>query len=739
VAASEELSRLEGKTMPKLPLKSHQPQIAHPVTPKKSNLPFDLPTGLFFGGLIAFLVFSSALSKGKRGKQGKSYWGGNAQLEAARKIALKQIPAFAGKKGYTKASACSLYIGTPAKIYNAHQEDFYNRLKPELDRINREFGQAQRDKLERKYRPKKAKGRYRTLYLPNCQQGTAVFGAAGSGKSFSVLNPMIRSALDQDITCTVYDFKYPEQTKEIAGYAAQRGYKIQIIAPSYAESNIFNIYDFIKDSGDSIGAGQIAEVLTENTSKSKGDGGGNEFFESGGASTLQSGMMAAKWLEEDPTAIDIARRLWNLQEGDPNPNIADILTTAAILNLPGFADRMKFAAKRLNPWILQSLSQFLSASGGGEAQATPGAMNVTAAGIIANAQKTVNQLVKRDFIPAICGKSNIEIDLTGKNAKTLTIVGLNQDYRHIITPLLATVLDLLISRNVAHSRARTIPFFVSIDELPSMKLRKIANWFAEARSAGFCGVIGLQNISQLRETYGDDRASTIIANCATKFFLNPQDNESAKSYSDYLGEQEHRYYTESHSTQKGGGSKSRNEQVTKIPLMEPAEFLKMGAGRAVTISPGYANKAKKETYLPICQDISVPQRDLDESEKSQEVWKSMLANFKDVKIDEAEISHMFTLRGKLVEELFPLPPVGKITYPLSKLVDILKAYNYIDEEFQLENATIDRATSITVPETFKDPASAEDVVTMKRPTTPKELSDLAILVQSTGYKITRNI
>jgi type IV secretory pathway TraG/TraD family ATPase VirD4 len=89
------------------------------------------------------------------------------------------------------------------------------------------------------------------------------------GKSKSILNPLIRSALDQRITTTVFDFKYPEQTKEIAGYAAQRGYKVQIIAPSYVESGILNILDFIKDSGDSLGSGQISEVLTENTSKAK--------------------------------------------------------------------------------------------------------------------------------------------------------------------------------------------------------------------------------------------------------------------------------------------------------------------------------------------------------------------------------------------------------------------------------------------------------------------------------------
>ncbi len=716
--------------MPEQHHQTHQVQHQQPVV-KKSNLPFD-PTLAMLLGSVGLLILLSMFGKGNNHKQGKSYWGGSAQLRAAEKIALAQIPAFSGKECYEKPNACSLYIGTPAKIYEAHQQDFYNRLKPELDRIEREFGGAARAKLEAKYRPRKSKFRDKTLFLPNAQQSIAVFGAAGAGKSHSILTPVIRAALDQGITATVFDFKYPEQTKEIIGYAAQRGYQVQIIAPSYPESGIFNICDFIRDSGDSIGAGQISEVLTENTSKSTGEGG-NEFFESGGSSVLQGGMLLSKWLEEDSEAIAVASRLWDVKIGDASPSVADIMTVAAILNLPQFGERMRFAAKRINPWIYQSLAQFLSA--GGE----KGKTNVTEAGILANAQKTVNQLVKRDFIPSICGKSNIEIDLTGTNVKTLTIVGLNQDYRHIISPLLATILDLLISRNIAHSRQRTVPFFVSLDELPSMKLRKIANWLAEGRSAGFCGAIGLQNLSQLREAYGDDRSETIISNCATKFFLNPQDSKSAQFYSEYLGDRELRYFTNSITTQKGGGSRARNEQVTTIPLMEAAEFSKMGAGRAVMISPGYINAAKKETYLPILHDIKIPDRDLIESEKSKDVWQTMLESFKDKKIDEAEISRMFDLRCQLVEELFPLPPVSKLSCNLSKLINWLKKYDYNDEDFATENLLINLDVNINLPNEWKDPNSPDDAPKINMPKDPKGLSMLATLIGATGYKIVRGV
>lgn len=715
-------SLLEVMTKPTL---GHQASNPLSVLP---HIPVDPLMAFTCVGLLGILGLS-AFSKPKSTQQGKSYWGGPAQLKAARRIAYRQIPALSGRKAYTKANACSLYIGTPNRIYNIHQRQFRRRLNPELDRIEREYGREKRKEVAARYRIK-SKQKCTTLFLPDMQRGSAIFGASGTGKSFSVLTPMIRSALDQEITTTVYDFKYPEQTKEIAGYAAQRGYRLQIFAPSYVESNIFNIFDFIRDSGDSIGAGQIAEVLTENTSKGSKDG--NEFFESGGASTLTSAMLTAKWIEEDPEAISIARRLWQVAPSEPNPAVADVLTCAAILNLSGFADRIKFATKRLNPWIIQALSQFLSAGGGGE----PGGgeqMNITQAGIIANAQKTIGQLIKRDFIPSLCGKSTVEINLSGANTKTLTIVGLNQDFRHLITPLLATCLDLLISRNVAHSRHRTVPFFVSIDELPSMKLKKLANWLAEARSAGLCMAVALQNKSQLDEAYGEDRANTILANCATKHYLNPQDPESAKSYSEYLGEKEIRYFTTSTSYQKGGGSRSRTENVTKVPLMEAAEFLKMGEGRVVTISPGYRNPAKKETYLPILHDITISERDKAESKKSEDVWAAMLAKFKHSKIDEAQISRDFLLRTRLVEELFPLPPQSKCQCTLRLLVDALKERGYSDTDFVVENHGIALDSQVVVPAAW----TAVDGQVPLPTDTPQGLSEIAILVGSSGYKIGR--
>jgi type IV secretory pathway TraG/TraD family ATPase VirD4 len=722
-----------------------------PQSPSSNNhpLPLDLTSTALLCGCIGLMVFAKLASGGGRGgQQGRAYWGGKRELQQAAWAAKQQIRDFNPK--FKSSATCALYIGTPDRIYHRHRQEFYDANQEALESQIQTLA-ASEDPTERtraqdlidRYRPSSPKlfgKKTKSLYFPNLNRGTAVFGSAGTGKSFSILNPLLRSAMDQKIHCLLWDFKYPEQTADVVGYAALRGYNVQIFAPSFLETQILNICDFVKDSGDALGAAQLAKVLVKNSSMDGGNkGGGNEFFEAAGATVVQSAIMLAKWLEEDPLAARIAQRIW---QGE-RPPLADLMSAAAIVNLPALSSRMGYAQHRINPWNVQEFAQLVSTGGGTEG----GKTNVTEAGVIANAQKTLNQVVKRDFIPAICGKSTIDIELVGERP-TLTIIGLNQDYRDVLTPLLATVIDLIVSHNVAHARQRKSPLFVSLDELPTLYLPKIANWLSEARSAGFCGAIGLQNPSQLQNTYGDKMATTILANCATKFILNPQDVQSAESYSKLLGEREHSYKTITHTYQKGGRSRSINEHITKVPLMEAQEFNKMDVGRAITISPDYRNgkqKTKKgsapvrdtkdEAYIPIKIDISLPERDIASVGESKEVWQNMRyraqAQNQATAKDELALAREYDRRRALVEALFPPPPPKKLKAPLKSLIQHLLKAGYVDGD----NFGFDPSHSVYVPLQWRDPNSPDDDVRVLIPQDEAGLESVCVVVQSNGYKI----
>jgi type IV secretory pathway TraG/TraD family ATPase VirD4 len=603
------------------------------------------PLGLISAcGLI--LLVAALLSKKPQGKLGKAYWGGAKERKNSKIKGRLQVANRGSKVGKT-----CLYINQPQRSRLTHYLATISGIKRTLKQQGSSDAEiAKKIRQSHKNLPKfpNLLQRDSTVYFPDCQAGTAVFGAAGTGKSYGVLNPYLRSAIDQGLSIVLYDFKYYEQSQEIVGYAKEHGYNIQIFAPSFLESCTINLLDFIDDSGHGVAAGNMAEVMLENLKGSDKSGGGNEFFTDAGVTLVKGLFLAAKWVAE--------------QEG--RPEIGDLMTAAAIIALPNLSSRLKFASKRLNVWNDKAFSQLIGIGGGKKDT------NVTEGGIIGNAAKVFQKFIERDFVSSLCGKSDFNPDLEGK---TLVIVGLNQDYRAILTPILATVLDVLISRNVAHSRHRTTPVVCSFDEIPSLRLPKLANWLAESRSAGFVGLLGLQNKSQLNETYGEDRANTMMSNCATKHYLNPQDVGSAKEYSEYLGEKEIVYWTKSINSGSGQGNAtvSRSEQRTQVPLMTPEEFLKLPQGKAVTISPGYSNK--KEAYIPILHDIKVARVDIENSKRSVGHWNKLLSKIQSSKrqLSNAEYAEIMTERRAIVERLFPEPPQGKLLAKLTTLVNVV--------------------------------------------------------------------
>jgi hypothetical protein len=174
----------------------------------------------------------SDLTIAKDRLQGRAYWGGSSELAAARKLARSQMPALRGEK-FDRPIPCALYIGTPDLIYDRHRREtgILSSLTIEPPQSRHQIHPFKRIHADR------------SLYFPDMHKGTAVFGAAGSGKSHSVFNPLIRSAIDLGIHTVVYDFKYPEQTQEIAGYAAERGYRVRVFAPAFPESQSLNLLD----------------------------------------------------------------------------------------------------------------------------------------------------------------------------------------------------------------------------------------------------------------------------------------------------------------------------------------------------------------------------------------------------------------------------------------------------------------------------------------------------------------
>jgi type IV secretory pathway TraG/TraD family ATPase VirD4 len=80
---------------------------------------------------------------------------------------------------------------------------------------------------------------YDSVYLPFAQEGIAVCGGSGKGKTASMILPIAYSAIEQGFSLYIYDFKYAEPNDSLActivPMAVKAGYRVHVFAPGFDE------------------------------------------------------------------------------------------------------------------------------------------------------------------------------------------------------------------------------------------------------------------------------------------------------------------------------------------------------------------------------------------------------------------------------------------------------------------------------------------------------------------------
>ncbi|SRR5579883_595400 len=529
-------------------------QTVDQIIPPSLQSAFYSPAGVLLVASVSGLILARALQgRGRSSKLARAKWAGAAAKAAARKVALRQIQE-------RKHNRVALFIGTP------------KRSRIEITR-NQRILHLPEDPSR--------------LYLPDAQRGILVCGGPGSGKTFSMISPCIRSAINQGFPIVLYDYKYAHQESataapkgmaaKLAGYAIEQGYKVTLLAPGFPESSIANPLDFIRSETDAEMARQLAIVLNRNFQLTAG--GDDGFFANAGDQLVQAILMFVK--------------------GSP---YQDVLMCQAILELPDLIRRLQQAD--LNPWVRAAFAQFMSTAGSPE----------TASSIAATASGVFSRFMVPSSLAAFCGKTNIPLDLKGRQ---MVIFGMDRERRDAIGPLLISILHLLVSRNVAGKR--TDPLVLGLDELPTTYLPALVDWLNQNREDGLVSILGFQNLSQLEDAYGEKVTNAIFAGCATKAFFNPQDDVAAEKFSNFLGREEIKYNQRSRSRGgKSGASVTNAEQISARDMYEVNQFNSLREGEAIIVGPGFRDK--KSIGLPILEKIEIPSYDQDAEKRSVRIW-----------------------------------------------------------------------------------------------------------------------
>jgi type IV secretion system protein VirD4 len=526
-----------------------------------------------------------------------------------------------------------------------------------------------------------ARGTNIKVYLPQINRGMLVVGGAGSGKTANAIDPAILSALRQGFSLALYDFKFGTggQSELIIPYALSQGYQVRILAPGFDISQTCNLLDRLKDDKDLAGARELVEVISENTGES--DTKKDNFFDPAGNAVLSGAFLMAKWV-----AIK-----------ENNPDLANILMVNQILSLSNLSLRLIAAKDDIEPWVYSAFSVLTGSS-------SSDGKNVTEAGILANAVKTLAPLVLPNFLPAFCGTSTFPHfdpqDPLKVDGKQLVVFGVDKDNRASTIPLVATAMQQIISHNLKPGRAQ--PLVIALDEFPTLSLKVVLNWLNEERFNGASIIVGVQYLGQIIARYGKDWSDGFLASCATKIWFNPGEDSTAQYISKSLGEEElsivndSRTYNFNTGGSKNGsdGSRSVNDQLHKKALIEAHAVRQFPQGACVIESPGVGTKGV--AGVPFQHRFSFSER---ESGAVRDKSAREFARVRELIVEgqggEARVDYSYKLAeyNQILERLLPLPEsqaeaMGKEPLHLlgSKISTHFSGLGYDISEFAIEPA-----------------------------------------------------
>lgn len=574
-----------------------------PNIPQLPKLPKLDPVVLPLGGLGILIIILNIIKsslKSQTKKTATARWASIAELKRCRKMAKTAI---ASPKFNRAAYYITEPIGTPP------------------------------------ISPQQASGNSKTkVFLPQINRGTIVVGGAGSGKTANAIDPAILSALRQGFSLALYDYKFGTggQSELIVPYAISQGYQVRILAPGFDISQTCNLLDRLKDDKDLAGARELVEVISENTGES--DTKKDNFFDPAGNAVLSGAFLMAKWVATK----------------EQNPDLANILMVNQILSLPSLSQRLIAARENIEPWVYSAFS-VLTGSSSAEGK------NVTEAGILANAVKTLAPIVLPNFLPAFCGTSTFPHfdpqDPLSVDGKQLIVFGVNKDNRASTIPLVATAMQQIISHNLKPGRKQ--PLVIALDEFPTLSLKIVLNWLNEERFNGASIIVGVQYLGQIIARYGKDWSDGFLASCATKIWFNPGEDNTAQYLSKSLGEQELAISNRSNTVNYGknsGDSRSTNDQLHKKPLIEAHAIRQLPQGACIIESPGVGDK--QVAGVPFQHHFSYSDREAtafrSKSAKQFAQIRALMVDSQQSLLD-TDYSQKLTEYNAILDKLLPLP------------------------------------------------------------------------------------
>ncbi|PTT73413.1 type IV secretory system conjugative DNA transfer family protein [Chryseobacterium sp. HMWF001] len=345
----------------------------------------------------------------------------------------------------------------------------------------------------------------------NPYSGIFISGGAGSGKSKSLIEPLIKEAGAKGYTGVIYDFKFPE----LAQYT-ETAYMGSDIARYY-----FNFEDLTRSH-------RINPISPELMTK--------EAFAREFAYTilvnLNPQMISKPDFWSDNATSLLASTFWYLRE--KHPSFCTLPHAISMILQPNFEALLRelCSVPKCGDMIAPIMTAY-----------EQGADNQLA-GVLSSLQVSLSK-INSDEIYYLMSESDFSLELNNPDKKGILTIGNNPQLSSTYAPLIGLILTSISKQLNRQGKEKSI---FMVDEFPTVYIPNVEQLPATARSNKVATILACQDIAQLSDKYGREKTETILSNLGNQFYGRTPNPQTAKRVSEIFGKAEQVVVSESKRT-----------------------------------------------------------------------------------------------------------------------------------------------------------------------------------------------
>lgn len=380
------------------------------------------------------------------------------------------------------------------------------------------------------------------LHLRNIQNGVMIVGQPGSGKTASIIHPILYQAIHKDWTGLVYDLK------------GKLGDEVISCSDSIVDkSNRKTALKFINFSNPfkSDRVNPISPIYLNNKAEALDFVG-----------TLLSNLMATDSSKsEDPFWFNNAKNIftsivWFLRNNQP-----------ALCTLPH-----AIALAYSNPDSLINLLQSDEESARllSTLRASSEAKDKK---LFINILSTLYTHLMALDLPElfwVLSGDEVNLNVNSKENPTLLTIANHEPLQKVYSPIIAVICNVVTQRMNEEGKLKGIILF---DEFASIKIPNFERIPETIRSRGVATVIALHDKQQLITKYGDSIAETIASTLATKFYFKSTNSKTVEEAVKILAKRDVRFSTKSESKSDSNQGITKTTGVSET--IQERDYLKM--------------------------------------------------------------------------------------------------------------------------------------------------------------------